>query len=353
MRALDARAQRRQPAAGGSMRGIEIGPGIAGGLGLAVALVCGLGAISAAADREQTLAAMQPILRQTDAQLEAWINDRSGRPVELGAPITLHFRSARPIYLTALYLDAHGALRLLSPGRDASSGRLEAGTEKSLEFVASEPTGVETLVAVATAQPIDAGPLLGRAFDQEFPLVDPDDAPEFARRLTALLGSGTRGSLASARADQRIARPASDGPEYSARGIVEYFGARQRSIRRPKLDLHIQFPTGSAELSDGARRDLDEVGKALRSSELASAQFTLAGHTDDVGDEVANQQLSEQRAARAHDYLIQKYKIAPARLGAEGHGEQEPLVRGESEEARADNRRVVLMLGNRLGTKAP
>jgi outer membrane protein OmpA-like peptidoglycan-associated protein len=310
-----------------------------------------LAATPVAADREQTLAAMQPLLARTDPALDVWINDRSGRPVELGGAVMLHFRAKRDLYLTALYLDAHGALRLLSPGRDPESGRLAAGVEKRLEFVASEPTGVETLVALATDAPTDAAQLLGRAAVEDFPLVDPDDAPEFARRLTHTLSGGTRGALASARVDQRIAKAAGGGPEYSARGIVDYFSARRRAIRRPKLDLHIHFETGAADLGESARRDLDEVGKALRSSELAKAEFTLEGHTDDVGDAGANQLLSERRAASAYQYLVQKHKIDPARLGAEGHGEREPLVRSESEEARAENRRVVLMLGRRLASE--
>src|SRR5262245_24341044 len=159
-------------------------------LALAGCALLSLAGERAAADREETLAAMAPLLAHGDPELEAWINDRSGRPVELGGPVVLHFRARRPVNLIAVYLDAHGALRLLSPARDPPPGRLAAGVEKQLEFVASEPTGVETLVAIAADQAYDAARLLGRPPAEEFPLVDPDDAPDFARRLTELLGGG-------------------------------------------------------------------------------------------------------------------------------------------------------------------
>jgi outer membrane protein OmpA-like peptidoglycan-associated protein len=91
-------------------------------------------------------------------------------------------------------------------------------------------------------------------------------------------------------------------------------------------DLKIVFPFGSAALTDLARERLDVLGQALVSDDLATLRFEVAGHTDAVGGEVYNQQLSEQRAAAVVDYLDGKFGIESSRLIGRGYGKTRPLA---------------------------
>jgi outer membrane protein OmpA-like peptidoglycan-associated protein len=89
----------------------------------------------------------------------------------------------------------------------------------------------------------------------------------------------------------------------------------------PQKDMRIQFEFGSAELTPSARQVLDELGAALQSDELSSFQFSLVGHTDAVGSDAANLDLSDRRAQSVKDYLISRFQIDPVRLEARGVGE--------------------------------
>ena len=95
----------------------------------------------------------------------------------------------------------------------------------------------------------------------------------------------------------------------------------------PSLDFNITFATGSADLTPSATKILDNLGKALGSTELATSKFRVEGHTDTVGTPQGNRELSARRAAAVVAYLTQKYGISPSRLTAVGMGEDSSLSR--------------------------
>ncbi|MCB0683816.1 MAG: OmpA family protein, partial [Saprospiraceae bacterium] len=65
----------------------------------------------------------------------------------------------------------------------------------------------------------------------------------------------------------------------------------------------------------------------------------INGHTDDVGTEADNQQLSEARAKAVYDYLIRE-GIAASRLSYKGFGESQPLAPNDTPQGRQQNRRT-------------
>lgn len=65
----------------------------------------------------------------------------------------------------------------------------------------------------------------------------------------------------------------------------------------------------------------------------------ISGHTDNVGSEQYNQQLSEKRAKAVYNYLVHK-GISTNRLSVKGHGSQKPLLPNDTEYNRSQNRRV-------------
>ena len=100
---------------------------------------------------------------------------------------------------------------------------------------------------------------------------------------------------------------------------------------------NIYFNTGSARLDAKSMPLLDKLHDVVdRCPEL---DIEIGGHTDSDGSDVANQRLSERRAASVAEYLQSK-GIPPARMKVVGHGEAQPLVANTSGENKARNRRI-------------
>ena len=120
----------------------------------------------------------------------------------------------------------------------------------------------------------------------------------------------------------------------------------EQEAAAPSANLDIDFQSGSAKLTPRAVASLDQLGKALTSSTLASYNFKIVGHTDTVGDAATNQTLSEQRAAAVKNYLETNFNVPSTRLQSEGVGESDLLVQTPPNTAEQQNRRVqVINLG--------
>ena len=89
---------------------------------------------------------------------------------------------------------------------------------------------------------------------------------------------------------------------------------------KPNIDLEIHFDYNSADISKSALPAVQELGKALSNASLKDSTFVVAGHTDAVGGEAYNQDLSERRADTIKKYLTAKYGIVGANLVTVGYG---------------------------------
>ncbi len=93
---------------------------------------------------------------------------------------------------------------------------------------------------------------------------------------------------------------------------------------KPKIDLEIHFDYNSADISKSSMPAVQELGKALSNASLKGSTFVVAGHTDAVGGETYNQDLSERRADTIKKYLTDKYGIVGANLVTVGYGKTKP-----------------------------
>jgi outer membrane protein OmpA-like peptidoglycan-associated protein len=93
---------------------------------------------------------------------------------------------------------------------------------------------------------------------------------------------------------------------------------------KPKIDLEIQFDYNSADISKNSVNAVQELGKALSDGSLKGSTFVVAGHTDAIGGEAYNQDLSERRADTIKKYLTEKYGIAGSDLVTVGYGKTRP-----------------------------
>jgi outer membrane protein OmpA-like peptidoglycan-associated protein len=102
------------------------------------------------------------------------------------------------------------------------------------------------------------------------------------------------------------------------------------------------FETGAALLDERARSGLGEVAAALRG--MPDRLIFVHGHSDAVGSEVRNQQLSELRAEVVRSLLVQA-GVEAARVHAVGFGAGQPVATNDTAAGRAQNRRVEIVIG--------
>jgi outer membrane protein OmpA-like peptidoglycan-associated protein len=116
--------------------------------------------------------------------------------------------------------------------------------------------------------------------------------------------------------------------------VAEWASAKDR----PRKDIEIYFDFGSSETTAKAQPQLNELGSALRNSQLQGTVELLAGHTDGVGSEDFNQKLSERRAEAVKRYLVERFQLSADNLVTAGYGKR--LLKNKSDLSAGENRRV-------------
>ncbi len=106
-----------------------------------------------------------------------------------------------------------------------------------------------------------------------------------------------------------------------------------------KLTLHINFDFDKAEIKPEFKPDLDRAAKFIVKYKDVP-YIVIAGHTDSVGEEAYNKDLSMRRAQAVIEYLTTNYDINAKRLVARGYGESRPVADNSTPEGRYENRRV-------------
>ena len=103
----------------------------------------------------------------------------------------------------------------------------------------------------------------------------------------------------------------------------------------------VLFDTGKSTLRPGAREKLAKVSGIIQSH--PGLKLEIEGHTDSVGGDEYNRQLSEKRADAVRDYLVQQ-GIAADSITAKGYGKSRPVVSNATAEGRQRNRRVEMVV---------
>jgi len=101
----------------------------------------------------------------------------------------------------------------------------------------------------------------------------------------------------------------------------------------------VNFAFNSTELTPQSKGILDEWVTRMKGDK--SERVEVAGHTDSVGSDAYNQQLSQRRAKSVVDYFVSQ-GVSVDRLKAVGYGKTKPVASNKTEEGRAENRRVEL-----------
>lgn len=103
------------------------------------------------------------------------------------------------------------------------------------------------------------------------------------------------------------------------------------------IKQRINFATGKTTILADSFAVLDDVAQVMK--DYPNITIEIAGHTDNVGDDNANQRLSKARADAVFEYLVRR-GIAASRMQTVGYGETRPIDTNRTDEGRQNNRRV-------------
>lgn len=104
------------------------------------------------------------------------------------------------------------------------------------------------------------------------------------------------------------------------------------------------FGSGSRFLAPQMKLQLDQIGKAMKTKELAGKRWIIIGHSDVLGNQTTNLRLSEQRASAVSDYLVRNVGVDPEILQTKFFGQNRPRASNSILEGRSENRRVEIVL---------
>jgi outer membrane protein OmpA-like peptidoglycan-associated protein len=113
----------------------------------------------------------------------------------------------------------------------------------------------------------------------------------------------------------------------------------------------IRFDFDKANIKPEYRDILNRIAGIIMT--LKGYTIAVYGYTDDIGTQAYNLQLSQRRAEAVRDFLVHA-GISANVMSTKGFGKSDPRVPGESEQARASNRRVeIAIVDSKLVTNGP
>ncbi|MGH9253798.1 MAG: OmpA family protein [Vicinamibacterales bacterium] len=264
-------------------------------------------------------------------------------------------------------------------GRLMRTDNLDANTladrlrRERQSFVSALPPGLDALIPGVVRTPVEAA----RMVTPEVPgaprrLEQPPSALSWV--LPLILGAaaltGLLWWLGRDRADDQIGARVSDEVTAGTTGVVAdsitrvlpntmilqipQGGMEDRLVAyltvpstasEAKFDFdRIGFQAGSTSLTAQSREQIRTIASILEA--YPNVRVTVAGYTDNAGDDRANIELSRFRATAVMDAL-RDMGVSPARMQVRGHGSQDPVADNATEEGRARNRRVTLHVTSR------
>ncbi len=161
-------------------------------------------------------------------------------------------------------------------------------------------------------------------------------APDMSRALCGRDQASDRETLAVVKIAARCSVASAPTPATAPSALEQDLAATGKAV---VYDIHFSF--NSDRLREESAPRLTEIANVLR----RHPDWTLAvnGHTDSIGGERYNLQLSQRRAAAVKDALVKTHGIAAARLTTNGFGASQPRDTNETLAGRARNRRVELI----------
>jgi outer membrane protein OmpA-like peptidoglycan-associated protein len=149
------------------------------------------------------------------------------------------------------------------------------------------------------------------------------------------------------RCTDALARGSGNETPVAGRGGTSGVGLGGASLERAlaesgRADVYsIYFSFNSDVIREESEPTLKEIAEVLRRH--PDWKLQVNGHTDGIGNEQRNLDLSRRRASAVKDALVKRYGVGTARLTTQGFGKSQPKDTNDTLEGRARNRRVELV----------
>ncbi|RXJ73820.1 hypothetical protein CS022_07435 [Veronia nyctiphanis] len=135
--------------------------------------------------------------------------------------------------------------------------------------------------------------------------------------------------------------------EETIRGaIVTNSGCPDEEIGERSIRLDVKFANNSTKLTPEYTRNLEELANFM--ARYPKVVVEIEGHASTVGNAGYNQRLSQRRATAVAESLVNDFGISASRVRAVGYGESRPLIKGNTDIAHQQNRRVMAKLNTRF-----
>ncbi|MDX5330079.1 MAG: OmpA family protein [Pseudomonadota bacterium] len=157
-------------------------------------------------------------------------------------------------------------------------------------------------------------------------------------RRNALIGAGV-GALAGAAAGSYMDRQQAELRRQLAGTGVDV--TRQGDNIILNMPSDVTFAVDQSDIQSRFYPVLDDVARTLNA--YPQTLVDVIGHADSTGADDYNQRLSERRASSVAGYLVNR-GVLPDRLYVAGRGESQPIASNATEQGRAQNRRVEIIL---------
>ena len=124
--------------------------------------------------------------------------------------------------------------------------------------------------------------------------------------------------------------------------LADFLSEPEIALPKTFILENVQFAYNKDELSDESYDQLFRVVRILKA--YPTVKVEVNGHTDSRGSEERNQQLSQTRANRVKDYLVDQL-IEPERITRTvGYGASQPVADNDSENGMQQNRRCEVVV---------
>ena len=131
--------------------------------------------------------------------------------------------------------------------------------------------------------------------------------------------------------------------------VQQLFDESEAEVYRQVDDVLIRahgftFKSGNSEIDSSNFALLNKITQAI--AKFENANIVVSGHTDSTGSDAKNMSLSQQRAEKVAQFLAQVGGINPTKIEHKGFGESRPVASNETDDGRASNRRVEILIKN-------
>jgi OOP family OmpA-OmpF porin len=108
------------------------------------------------------------------------------------------------------------------------------------------------------------------------------------------------------------------------------------------MTLLLHFDFDKSVIKDTDKAELNRAISFIK--KYPDAHVKLEGHTDSKGSEDYNQRLSERRASAVQQYIVKEGGTKESKITSAGYGELKPVETNNTDEGRAKNRRVEVLI---------